>query len=162
MIYRQSITSTQPTGYGLQYLPPMCKNHHPCHEQLSHLGGKSVFQPSYHLFLIVGLIAGSLISRSRSFTVKMASAWGLTNRLQKADPRVKYHQPFARFSCSQTNTLDVSLCVYHVKICSLCCNELCLFLFKPLLNECACVLYCWMRGVGDILNIYNVFKIILL
>lgn len=110
MIYRQSITSTQPTGYGLQYLPPMCKNHHLCHEKLSHLGGKSVFQPSYHLFLIVRLIAGSLISCSRSFAIKMASAWGLTNRLQKADPRVKYHQPFALFSCSQTNTLDVSVC----------------------------------------------------
>ncbi len=158
----------------------MCKNHHLCHEKLSHLGGKSVFQPSYHLFLIVRLIAGSLISCSRSLAIKMASAWGLTNRLQKADPRVKYHQPFALFSCSQTNTLDVSVCGSGKNMlssgreshCSLIKGLLTLlqwafvflrhFLFKPLLNECACVLYCWMRGVGDILNIYNVFQIILL
>lgn len=70
-----------------------------------------MFQPRYRQFLIVRLIAGSLISRSRSFAIKMASAWGLTNRLQKADPRVKYHQLFALFSCSQMNTLDVSVCV---------------------------------------------------
>lgn len=111
MIYRQSITFPQPTGYGLQYLPPMCKNHHLCHEKLSQLEGKSVFQPSYRLCLIVRVIAGSLISRSRSFAIKMASRWGLSNRLQKTDPRVKRHQAFALFIYSQTNILDVSMCV---------------------------------------------------
>lgn len=91
MIYRQSITFPQPTGYGSQYLPPMCKNHHLCHEKLSQLGGKSVFQPSYRLCLIVRAIAGSLISHGRPFAIKMTSTWGLTNRLKKTDRRVKRH-----------------------------------------------------------------------
>lgn len=116
---------------------------------------KCVSAKLYRLSLIVRVIAESLISRSRSFDIKLDSTWGLTNRLQKADPQVKRHQPFALFSYSHTNIPNVRLSLGWVSL-----------LVRRLFWHCCmsvhtCVLY-WWTWWWVLHCIFLIFKIILL